>query len=247
MKKFKKILASALAILSTTSIVTVQGIKPTENPVDTSIIEEKPSEEITEQFFSQALALTGIYYGVKSFRDYVNAYPEPFTSPKMMGLKKLFQILNERKPIKRDQIEKILIESNLTNFNSFLEFLKSIFPNSIASVIINITTENKVIYFNEKVKGNVKPEATGMIIGLTSNSHSCYLKNYDIVYCEELKKIFKLNSICACDESGFGHYFLNDGYNWYEYNSKGMTPVDGKYIADSVSPYTIICFSYKIV
>mgnify|MGYP004615612429 FL=1 len=246
MKKFKKALASALAILSTTSIVTVQGIKPTDNPTDMDTV-EAPKITIGNQYFDQALSLIGTYYGVKCFRDYINGYSEKLANAQMKALKQLFQILNERKPIIRDEIEKILIESNLTDFDSFLNFLKGIMPNSIASVVVNVTPDDRIVYFAERAKENVKPESTGMIIGVSTNKYCCRLSNCEIIHCEELKKTFKLNSICACDESGFGYYFFNDGENWYEYNENGMTLVDAKYIAVSLMKYTIMCFSYRTI
>lgn len=246
MKKLKRILASTLAILSTTPLVTVQGVKTTNDPTAVNFAETQ-EVKIDNQYFDQALSLIGTYYGVKCFRDYVNTYPEKSATPQMKGLKKLFQILNERRPIIRDEIEKILIESNLMNFDSFLEFLKTIIPNSIASVVINITSKDRVVYFAERAKESISPESMGMIIGISTNKYCCRLNNCETIHCEELKKTFKLNSICACDESGFGYYFFNDGENWYEYNAKGMTSVDAKYIAVSLMKYTIMCFSYKTV
>ena len=259
MKKFKKILAGSLAVLSIMSISPVYGVKPFSGDVPV-----EQMEDVHNQNFKKNIVDAYSCYGVKNFREAVKSYPEIMSDDKIKAIKTLFNNIESKKALVNRKTERILRDSCIFDDDTVMTISGTLPKGLKGFTAIGVKVpdnERKEINLPQIVAGFMTKCAkdvdgrdigSGPIFDLdVSNLIRINGRNYHYFHNSSYFKMlsanrtFQLSSVCVCSKGKFLCSFVrSDDGQWYKHDAYTVVPVDESEVMEMKARHPEYVFSF---
>lgn len=241
MKKFKKVLAGSLAVLSIMSVSPVYGVKP--------LAEDLPAaqmEDVHNQNFKKNVVDAYSCYGIKNFRDAVKSYPEIMSDDKIKAIKTLFNNIERKKALVNRRTERVLRDSYIFDNDTVMTIAGTLPEGLSGFTVVDVAfpeNQRKEIRLPEMVAGvmtGCSRDVDGRDIGSghvlcldvsnlirVNGRNYHYFHNSSYFRMLSANRTFQLSSVCICSKGKFLCSFVrSDDGQWYKHDAYTVVPVD---------------------